>query len=102
MKNRILGLMAAAAAMGLAAPGGGAIHTQRGMNPPGQSTNPAGMTLAELLQRYNANSVGFGGGGYERPSYPNGPGWSNASVKRMKRKRRNRLRAKGQHRQAVR
>jgi hypothetical protein len=46
--------------------------------------------------------VGRGSGLATPIRHRRGPGWSAAHVKRLKRKQRNRLRAKGQHRQAVR
>jgi hypothetical protein len=106
MRNRSSLLIAAALAAGLMgpqsqAPGRVLQVTQQG----GGGAQPVGTLpgggigtlLGDMLR-----SGGNAGGGFVRPKYQKDRGPGHLAAKRLKRKRRNKLRAKGQFRQAVR
>lgn len=104
MKNRMLGIAVAAAALGMGAlPVGGdatqgakAQQLRSGGNPADNQGRNA--TSSQLL----AMVSGGGFGRPERPTYRNRNGCTVAEAKRRSIKFRNRLRAKGQFRKAVR
>lgn len=103
MKNRILGMMVAGAALGMAMPPMNA-PAQAGLNPlmpkaQGGVTAPQG-GIGTLVQAMLGTGGGYGGGP-ARPNYRRG-GYTVAQGKRAARKRRNVLRARGQYRRAVR
>lgn len=103
MKNRVL-MMAAMA--GLVAPisgpsiiaGGGRVVTPQEL----QRRGPSGMTFGQMVERLVGIQQSSGNWyGMSDPAYPR-RGWSVAEGKRRARKARDRLRAKGKHRRAVR
>lgn len=103
MKNRVLGIAVAAAALGVAMPGMQPLKPS-GLNaiaPHAQGSTQAPQggigTLLQAMLAYG-NARGYG---YRKPTY-GGRGHSVAHGQRMARKRRNQLRAKGQYRKAVR
>ena len=103
MSTRRVGFLAAAAALVASGMGGQAIVAQQqSVSAPNQAEHPGtllrGQSIGSLLQ---ALSSGGAPTGNWRPRY-GGKGWSVAEGKRRARKARNRLRAKGQHRRAVR
>lgn len=103
MKNRVL-LMAAAAALAL--PGVAKMPgAQVQLTPPnapqgaGGTQSPQG-GIGSLFDAFR--SGGNAGAGFHRPKYQKERGPGHLAAKRLKRKRRNKLRAKGQFRKAVR
>lgn len=103
MKNRVLGLAIAASILAPQFAGTGptrALQAQPTPNQlPGGATTPAGgigSTLGDVVRKQS-----YGGGFYE-PRYRKERGPGHLAAKRLKRKRRNRLRAKRQFRKAVR
>lgn len=103
LKNRSVLI---AAAMALALPGAmGTVGAgQTGVQPhnaPQGSSGPAPQGGIGTLLNALAHSGGGSAGGW-RPKYKKERGPGHLAAKRLKRRRRNQLRAKGQHRKAVR
>lgn len=102
MKNRILGLAVAAAALagGATVVGGGGPAVKVGTNlQPAQQGTLEKQAEVRAIQERTASGYGYGWG-----SSPirKKDGYSVAHGKRMALKKRNRLRARGHHRKAVR
>lgn len=107
MKYGSLAAMAALAMAGIAPIGGGG---GAGSAVPGAIVNapsnaPADTTKNTLGDRSKALNNAFmrlmqrrGAGGGYKPSYPNGPGWTQAQVQRMARKKRNQAKNRRNHR----
>ena len=103
MSARRVGFLAAAAALVAAGMGGEpVVAQQQSVSAPNQAQHPGslqrGLSMGSLMQ---ALASGGAPTGNWRPRY-GGKGWSVAEGKRRARKSRNKLRAKGQHRRAVR
>lgn len=101
MKNRVLGLAAIAAVMAMP---GAATVSPNGVNAPSQARGASGTQLPQGGAGTMLGSIldSGGGYGYTRPTYRSRGGWTAAEAQRRKRRTRNKLRAKGQHRKAVR
>ena len=99
MKNRVLGAAIVAAAMAGGVPG--SLPGSQAQAKPGSSAPQVpGMSLMQQLAAIAQRQQSVWWGGYTH-TYPR-RGWSVAEGKRRARRARNRLRAKGKHRRAVR
>ena len=101
MKNRVL-MMAAMAGLAASMPGASIVAGGERVVTPQELQRGSGMTFGQMVERLAA--IQRNSGTYWGPRGPNytRPGWSVAEGKRRARKARNRLRAKGKHRRAVR
>lgn len=105
MKNRVLGLAVVAAALAAAGPIPGGVKVMPTLGVQSGPGAPAGGVLSGGAGSGYSLAGLFSGGGlrgnHYRPSYKK-RGWSVAEDRRRARKRRNKLRAKGHHKAAVR
>lgn len=101
MKNRVLGLAVVAAALAAGGPLPGLVKVSPTVGSYG-APSLGGLLGGGSGAGYSvAGALSGGYGGSFRPHYKK-RGWSVAEDRRRARKRRNKLRAKGQHRKAVR